>query len=314
MTDISRRKFIRRVGATSAALPALSTALAAQARGGIPKRVLGRTKREVSILAFGGGSRFLAYKSEEEGIQALHRALDLGITYVDSSTDYGKGDSEIRIGKALGARRKDIFLATKADLRDYDGVMRTLEQSLKRMQIDYLDLFHLHGLGPLADLEKIEKEGGLKALYKAREQKMATFIGMSCHQEGAVLKTAIERHDLDCVQMALNASRANQFEELALPAAKKKNLGVIAMKIAAQDKIVGAGAGKAGIESLLRYTLSLPVTAAVIGMPKLEMLEQNVAIARAFKPLQPAEMDGIYRQVAPSQAAVARFFSDHLDA
>lgn len=314
MTDISRRKFIERVGATTASIPAFSAALGAQARGAIPRRVLGRTRREVSILAFGGGSRFLKYE-EEEGIRILNHALDLGITYVDTAAEYGKqGESEIRIGKALGARRKGIFLATKVDERDYDGVMRTLERSLKRLQTDHLDLFHFHGLKDMDDLEKIEKTGGIKALYKAREQKMTTFIGMSCHADGSYLKAAIERHDLDCVQMALNASRANKFEELALPAANKKNLGVIAMKVAAQDKIIGTGAGKATIESLLPYTLSLPVTAAVIGMPKADMLEQNVAIARAFRPLPPAERDRIYRQVASSQAAVARFFSDHLDA
>ena len=233
---------------------------------------------------------------------------------MDSAFNYGQGKSEERIGKALGARRKSVFLATKMPDRDYDGLMRTLEGSLKRLQTDHVDLLHIHGLGLADDLEKIEKEGGAKALYKAREQKMARFIGMTCHQDGAVLKQAIERYDLDCVQMALNASRNNKFEAEALPAAKKKNLGVIAMKVTAQEKLVGAGAGRAAIESLMRYSLSLPVTATVIGMPKPEFLEENVRIARAFKPLSRQEMDNVNRQVASAQVAVERFFLHHIDA
>ncbi len=314
MADFSRRSFLRRAGAAGAGAPALSALLQAGSNGTLPKRVLGRTRRQVSILAFGGGSRFLMYKDEQEALAVLDRALDLGITYIDTAFSYGQGQSEQRVGKGLGARRKDVFLATKMPDRDYDGLMRRLEASLQRLQTDHVDLLHIHGLGLADDLEKIEKQGGMKALYKAREQKMALAIGVSCHQDGAVLKQCIERHDLDCVQMALNASRNNQFEELALPAANRKNLGVIAMKVTAQEKLVGQGSGRASIEDLLRYSLSLPVSAAVVGMPRREFLEQNVAIAGAFRPLSPAEMDRVNRQVAASQVAVERFFSTHADA
>jgi uncharacterized protein len=125
---------------------------------------------------------------------------------------------------------------------------------------------------------------------------------------------AIERNDLDCVQMAMNAARALQFEELALPAAKKKNLGVILMKVTSQEKLVGTGPGRTDMPSLLRYALSLPVSAVVIGMPKPEFISENIATARGFTPMNEQEMDRVRKAVAPQQAAVASFFSDHVDA
>src|SRR5207344_2494226 len=125
-----------------------------------------------------------------------------------------------------------------------------------------------------------------KRLLEGREQKMARFIGMTSHTNGEVMAQAIRHNDLDCVQMALNASRNGRFEELALPAANKKNLGVIAMKVTGQEFLLGSGGGKTDITSLLRYSMSLPVTTAVVGMPRLEMLEHNIEVARSFAPLR----------------------------
>src|SRR5262249_20710136 len=159
------------------------------------------------------------------------------------------------------------------------------------------------------DLAKIEaKDGAIHALYELREQKVARFVGMTSHTNGAVMAKAIEHNDLDCVQMAMNPSRALRFEELALPAAKKKNLGVILMKVTPQEKLGGAGAGKANIESLIRYALSLPITAAVMGMPKVQFIDQNIAIASAFKPMSAGEMDQLRAQVASQRASLEHFF------
>jgi predicted aldo/keto reductase-like oxidoreductase len=112
----------------------------------------------------------------------------------------------------------------------------------------------------------------------------------------------------------MNAARALQFEELALPAAKKKNLGVVLMKVTSQEKLVGTGPGRTDMTSLLRYALSLPVSAVVIGMPKREFISENIATARGFTPMNEQEMDRVRKAVAPQQAAVVRFFSDHVDA
>ena len=177
-----------------------------------------------------------------------------------------------------------------------------------------MDLLHIHSLRQADDLGKIEApNGALKGLLEAREQKMARFIGMTSHTNGEVMAQAIQRHDLDCVQMALNASRNGRFEELALPAANKKNLGVIAMKITGQEFLLGNGTGKADINSLLRYSMSLPVTTAVVGMPHLEMLEHNVEIARNFSAYSEQEMERLRRDLAPAREGLEHNLVGHLD-
>jgi predicted aldo/keto reductase-like oxidoreductase len=190
-----------------------------------------------------------------------------------------------------------------------------VEESLKRLQTDRLDVLHIQSVGNDADLARIQaKDGVLKALYELRDQKVTRCIGMTSHTDGKVMARAIAESDLDCVQMAMNPARANHFEELALPAAVNKDLGIVCMKVTAQEQLVGSGPGRAGMERLLRYALSLPVSTAVVGMPKPEFVAENIALARAFQPLTPEDQDRLRRQVAPAQAAVAAYFSDHADA
>lgn len=315
---ITRREFIEKTTLTVASTAALPSVLESEveAKTKLPQRVLGRTGVKVPIIAFGCGSRFLMYENEEEALRALNNVIDSGVTYLDTAMDYGKGLSETRVGMAMKTRRKEVWLATKVPppARTRDEALREVEKSLKRLQTDRVDLLHLHSLTTDEDLQKIEaKDGAIKALYELREQKVARFIGMTSHTDGAVMAKAIEHNDLDCVQMAMNPARALQFEELALPAAKKKNLGVILMKVTAQEKLLGAGAGKAGIEPLIRYALSLPISTAVIGMPKLHFIDQNIAIAKSFKPMNAGEMDQLRSQVASQRASLERWFSNHRD-
>jgi hypothetical protein len=317
--DVSRREFLERVALGTAAGASLPL-LADVARGTpaavapIPHRTLGRTGASVSILAFGCGSRFLMYEDEEKALAALNHAIDLGISYLDTAYAYGDGKSETRVGKVMATRRKEVFLATKIPDRTRDEFMRRFEGSLKRLQVDHVDLVHLHSLGHADDLAKIEApDGALKGLLEAREQKMARFIGMTSHTDGEVMAQAIERHDLNCVQMALNASRNGRFEELALPAANKKKLGIIAMKVTGQEFLQGTGEGKAGIDSLLRYSMSLPVTTAVIGMPHVEHIDQNIDIARTFKPLDPVEKEALRKNLGTVRGALEKRLVGHLD-
>jgi predicted aldo/keto reductase-like oxidoreductase len=210
-----------------------------------------------------------------------------------------------------------VRLATKIpeSARDRDGALRIVEASLKRLQTDHLDVLHVHSLGDADDLARVEApDGVLKALYQLREQKVTRCVGITSHTDGAVMARAIERNDLDAVQMAMNPARANQFEALALAAATKKDLGIVCMKVTAQEQLVGASTGKTNMESLLRYALSLPVSTAVVGMPKREFLDENIRLARAFAPMSPADRDKIHQQVAPARAAVAAYFADHRDA
>jgi uncharacterized protein len=315
---ITRREFIEKTTLTVASAAALPSVLEpeVEAKTVLPQRVLGRTGVKVPIIAFGCGSRFLMYENEDEALRALNQVIDSGVTYLDTAMDYGKGLSETRVGLVMKTRRKEVWLATKVspEARTRDEALREVEKSLKRLQTDRVDLLHLHSLTTGEDLQKIEaKDGAIKALYELRDQKVARFIGMTSHTDGAVMAKAIEHNDLDCVQMAMNPSRALQFEELALPAAKKKNLGVILMKVTAQEKLLGAGAGKADIEPLIRYALSLPVSTAVIGMPKLQFVDQNIAIAKSFKPMDAGEMDQLRSQVASQRVSLEKFFMRHRD-
>jgi len=315
---VSRREFLEKGGMAVGAVAAMPAWLAAaspsEAVAAMPRRTLGRTGVSVSILAMGCGSRFLAYPANQ-ATAVLEQAVGLGINYLDTAMDYGQGESETRVGRFLAVRRRDVFVATKVPqgARTRDAALREVEASLKRLQTDHVDLLHLHGLGDAADLAKIEAaNGALKALYELRAQKVARFVGMTSHADGAVMAAAIDRHDLDCVQMAMNPARALRFEELALPAANRKHLGVILMKVTGQDKLLGAG--KADTASLLRYAWSLPISTAVCGMPKLEFLEANAAAAKAFaSSLSPAEMDRLRTQYAGSTSAMARFFTHHRD-
>jgi aryl-alcohol dehydrogenase-like predicted oxidoreductase len=310
---ISRRQFLETSGLAVGAAALAGSPGTLEAAATIPHRTLGRTGVSVPILAMGCGSRFLMYPAEQASA-VLEKALSLGITYFDTAIDYGNGESETRVGRVMATRRKDVFLATKVPTRarTRDAALKEVEASLKRLQTDHVDLLHMHSLGKEDDLAAIEgPDGAIKALYELRDQKVARFIGMTSHTDGAVMAKAIERNDLDCVQMAMNPARALRFEELALPAARKKNLGIILMKVTAQEKLLGPGGADAA--SLFRYAWSLPVSAVVCGMPKLEFLEQNVVTARGFKPMAPAEMDALRTQLATRQAGLEHFFAQHHD-
>src|SRR5262245_40610714 len=311
---LSRREFVERTTYTVASAAILPSTL--EAKTTLPQRELGRTGVKVPIIAFGCGSRYLMYEDEQEALRVLNHVIDSGITYLDTAIDYGKGLSETRVGKVMKTRRKEVFLATKIppSARTRDEALREVEQSLKRLQTDHVDLLHIHSLGNEDDLARIEaKDGVIRALYERREQRLGRCIGRTSHTDGAVMAKAIEHNDLDCVQMAMNPSRALNFEELALPAAKKKNLGIILMKVTAQEKLVGEGAGKARIESLIRYALTLPVSTAVVGMPKVQFIDQNIAVIKSFKPLNAGEMDQLRSQVASQRVSLENFFVRHRD-
>jgi aryl-alcohol dehydrogenase-like predicted oxidoreductase len=311
-STVSRRHFLEVAAIGGAVARSLAGAEA------MPSRTLGRTGASVSILTFGAGSRFLGLK-REPSIQMLHGALDLGINFVDTGENYGDGESERRIGEVLSSRRREVFLATKLGQRDADGALRAMEGSLKRLRTDRVDLVQIHHLQGADDLAKVSAKGGAyEAVARIRDQKMARFIGITSHTDPEALRAALERHDFDCTLMALNAAQRGGaatgmragFETTALPVAVRKNMGVIAMKVFAQDELTGEAPG----EKLIYYSLSLPVATAVIGMPSLEILEQNAALVRRFQPLPRAEMDRLAGELSrKKKAALDSFFERHVD-
>jgi hypothetical protein len=325
---ISRRHFL----GTAMAGAAVAKAADVGATSALPTRVLGRTGAKPSILALGCGSRLLTYQDEDKGIEAIHLAIKSGITYIDTAQGYGNGKSETWVGKALKGRRDGLFLATKTQARTAEDTFKRFEESLARLQTDHVDLLHIHGLQDEEDLAAIEAKGGvLEALYKLREQKAARFIGVTCHTDPVALRKALERHDFDCTQMALNAALqgmqngkgkmvinpalTTSFEHEALPVAKKKNMGVLAMKVFGQEDLLPDPGDTALVERLLRYALSLPISVAVTGMPKLEFVSQNTAWARSFQPMPPAEMKDFSKKMADQyKVALDLKFQNHTDA
>lgn len=320
--NLTRRDFV-------AAAAVAATAAEIDAATGMPLRPLGSTGERVSLLAFGAGSRWLMYKTPDKGLEALDRALQAGINYVDSAASYGDGQSERWIGEYLKTHKKTFFLVTKiGGNRTYSDAMRIIERSLTNLGVSQVDLMHIHALGNEDDLARIEApEGQLKAMLKAKDEKMTRFIGVTCHQNPQVLKTALERHPFDSTQMALNIAQignaapsdragegltgASGFEALAMPAALRKKIGLTAMKVFAQEKLLG----KAAPEILLRYAMTLPVAAATVGMPALEHIDFNVQVARNFTPLSRQEMERLPKTVsAAMRASIDAFFSDHADA
>ena len=320
---MNRREFIEVVAAGLLVTPAM----AAIEPGKLPTRILGKTGIEVPILGFGSGSRFLMYKDEDKALEALERAINLGIRYIDTAHAYGDGKSEERIGKLMPSRRKDVILATKIPGRTADQGRREIELSLKRLKTDRLDVLHIHNLKNVQDVEAIGKPGGvLEALHEAREQKVARAIGITCHADPKALQLALERHDFDCTQMALNAGMATMvdgsggmkatfagqgsFELNALPVAIKKGMGIIAMKVFGQEQLLGA----APIDKFLAYSLSLPVSLISVGMPKVEYIEHNASFAKNFSPMAPAERRKLEQSIeSGKKLAMLNFLQNHED-
>jgi len=233
-------------------------------------------------------------------------ALNLGITYFDTAPSYNSGQSETNYGQVLARRRQEVFLACKTGDRSHDGTMRSVEQSLKRLRTDHLDLLQIHGVSSKDDLPAWGKPTGVvTALQKLREQKVTRFIGVTGHDNAEVLRRAIEMYEFDTLLTTLNpTSRRQSFREELLPAANRKQMGVIAMKV------MGGGNGCLAIgnplqkvlrpyhdqtthqvqpASLIRYTLSLPVSVAVIGVASVEQLKANIRLVREATPMSVAE-------------------------
>jgi hypothetical protein len=311
---MNRREFLKSVAAVCAVgspFPARATdeplVSPAKALHELPRRPLGKTGVEVSALALGGVIGMQLPPSADHDPAALaETALDLGITYFDTAPGYNNGQSETNYGPVVARRRREIFLATKTGDRTHDGTLRSIEQSLKRLRTDRVDLIQIHGVSATEDLDAWDKPGGvLAALRKLRDQKVTRFIGLTGHDSAVRLREAIERYEFDTILTTLNpVSRRQPFRDDLLPLANRKQMGVIAMKV------MGGGNGclatgnplkrvlrpyhdetshQVNAASLIRYTLSLPISVAVIGVASVEQLKANVRTVCEATPMTLAE-------------------------
>ena len=333
MTKQQRREFLKlgaaAVGGAAASLEAKALAGSTDSRplpsnprtpAAMPTRNLGRTSYSVGIFSLGGQAAVEQPDNEAEAVSIVERALDLGVNYIDTAARYG-GDvprSQTYIGKVMKRRRKEAFLATKTHDRTRDGSMRLLEQSLKLLQTDHLDLWQIHNLSAMDQVDEIFRpDGAVKALREAKDQGVVRHIGVTGHADPEVLIAAISRFPFDTILMALNAADTHHlsFKEKLLPLAVEKQMGIIGMKIPARGRLLAGwtppaeggrgarpsdrGPGTLDMKDALRYVLTLPVSTVIVGCDSVAQLEENVAIARAFNPLSPAQMADLETKAEP---------------
>jgi len=299
-SDNGRRDFLKKLAFSGAAVGTAGTAAAGTASTGtaadkaaspiqVPRRKLGKTNTEISMLALGLGSVFTKPRSEdpEDTEVILQRALDHGINYWDTANNYGP--SQKMLGPMIERNRDKIFLVSKSAERGYDGFKKELEISLTTMRTDHLDLFHIHSMNPDKDTDfgAIEK-GALRAALEAKEQGIIKNVGITGHSGAAVLKQAVEAWDLDAIMTVLPVDRPDNgaYEDVLLPVVRKKNMGLLAMKTnrhARNSDLPGA--------QLVRYALSLKgVSAAVVGLDSIVHLMDNIAMCTNFTPFNKDEM------------------------
>jgi predicted aldo/keto reductase-like oxidoreductase len=322
----TRRQFVGTVIGTAAAagvaaavdpLSALSGTAGPAGQGkppagdaaGMPTRPLGRMGHDVKIFGLGGQATLEKDGTEKESIGIVNRAIDLGVNYIDTAAAYGGGVSQKYIGQVMKTRRKEVFLATKTHKRSYDESMALLEESLKSLQTDHLDLWQLHNVRTQEDLDRIfAKDGAIRALEKARDEKVVRFLGITGHYDPAVLKKAITQYPFDNILMALNAADTHKqsFIDTLLPTAVEKKMGIVGMKVPARGKMFREG-GVTKMEQAMRYVLTLPVSTIIVGIDDLKQLEENVKIAREFKPMTAGEVKQTEELTKPYYAEASWF-------
>lgn len=287
----SRRKFVTRaLGAAALAEQVLAQTSTASATG-LPTRPLGRTGERVSIIGLGGW-HIGVHKDKQDSIRIMHAAIDEGLTFFDNAWDYHDGHSEEVMGEALAqdGRRKKVFLMTKNCERDYAGSMKNLEDSLRRLKTDHVDLWQFHELVYDNDPDWIFEKGGMKAALEAKKQGKVRFIGFTGHKDPRIhLKMLAKPYDWDTAQMPINLLDASyrSFQNEVVPECLKKNVGVIGMKGLAGGFPQGRLLSHLKMTALecYRYCLSLPVSAQIVGINTMEQLREDVAMARNFQPL-----------------------------
>ena len=296
--SLSRRNFVKTVigGAALAGLAKLDPLQALDAKppgpAKMPTRPLGKTGHQVCLFSLGGQSTLETPERHDESLAISNRASDLGVNYIDTAAAYGRGVSETYIGQVMKTRRKEVFLATKTNDRSYDGSMRLLERSLKQLQTDHLDLWQNHNVRTQNDLDRIfAKDGAIKAMEKARDEKIVRFLGLTGHRDPFILKKGIEQYPFDSILMALNAADKHNasFIDNLLPVAVERKMSIVGMKIPARGRIFREG-GLSTMEQAMRYVLTLPVSTVIVGITAMAELEENVRIAQNFKPCTADEM------------------------
>jgi predicted aldo/keto reductase-like oxidoreductase len=303
----TRRDFLQHSLAGAAALGLTAAAAGASDAGskGLPTRALGTTGQRVSMLCLGGW-HIGAIKDEQEAIKIMHAAIDEGLTFFDNAWDYHDGGSETVMGKAMAmaGKRNQVFLMTKNCARDAQGTRQHLEDSLRRLQTDHLDLWQFHEINYDNDPDWIVERGALSEALKAQKEGTVRFLGFTGHKSPHIHLKMLARHRWDTVQMPINVCDYfyRSFAHLVVPEVNQRGVAPIAMKSLGggsdhKGRLVVAGV--CTVEQARRYALSQPVASLVCGIDSMEVLKQDLAIARSFKALSGEELAALLAQVKP---------------
>jgi len=265
----------------------------------IPRRKLGKTGVEVTILGLGGEGILRTYGYEKEAYALINRALDIGIQYFESARAYS--GSEAYYGKALKERRRGIFLTSKSHARDKKGALKHLEETLRNMGTDHLDLWQVHDVRTENDIEEIfGPKGALEAFAEAKEKGLTRFIGVTGHQDPEIVRRCIEMFDFDTVLLPVNPAEPfyKSFIEKVIPSAQKRGMGIIGMKVYLRG-LAERLPWFDTMEPFLHFALSQPITAAVVGCDSIEQLEENREFAVRFYPMPDEKANDLVKKVEP---------------
>ena len=300
----SRREFLQ-AGAAGLATVALTNVQADAAPpvndAGIPLRPLGRTGQTVTLIGLGGYSASVP-PEEKDAIRLIQRAIDEGITFLDNAWDYMNGVAEERMGKAIsqGGRRDKVFLMTKCCGRTAGDAQSNLEDSLRRLKTDHLDLWQFHEICYDNDPDWIFGKGGaIEYALKAKEQGKIRYLGFTGHKDPSIhLKMLDKPYPWATVQMPVNVmdGQFRSFQHKVLPVLNQRGIGPIGMKsLGGTGKLVSEGV--VTIEEALRYVFSLPIATLVSGIDSEKVLDQNLKIVREFKPMTAEEKAAVENKV-----------------
>jgi predicted aldo/keto reductase-like oxidoreductase len=307
---VTRREFLEMAAVTSVLASFPTYARPEETNGEVPRRTLGRTGEQVSVIGLGGFHLGKPELQESEAIQIIRKGLDSGVNFLDNCWDYNGGESEVRMGKALrdGYRRK-AFLMTKIDGRDKKTAALQLEESLRRLQTDHVDLLQFHEVIRMNDPERVFASGGaLEAVLEAKKAGKVRFIGFTGHKSPDIhlqmLETAAaHKFRFDAVQMPLNVMDAHydSFEKRVLPVLVQNEIGVLGMKPMGDHFILESKTATA-IECL-HYPMNLPTSVVITGCDSMAILQQALTAARSFHPMEAIEIQALLAKTAQAAAA-----------
>jgi predicted aldo/keto reductase-like oxidoreductase len=294
---MNRRSFIKATVSSVLLSPFVRRFYAfAAVEGEMVYRTLGRTGQKVSVIGVGGAHIGNATVTDQEATRIIRTAIDQGVNFMDNSWDYHNGRSEERMGNALRDGYRDkVFLMTKIDGQTAKSATEQLDQSLQRLQVDHLDLLQFHEIIRMSDPERIfAPNGAMEAIQKAQKAGKLRFIGFTGHKSPEIHKHMIEVADahhftFDTVQMPLNVldTHYDSFQKIVLPMARQRNMGVIGMKPLGDGLVLKSGA-VTPVEGL-RYAMSIPPDVTVTGIDSMRILDQDLNIAKGFRPLTQSE-------------------------